>query len=118
MEQRVQAGEFTSIAIQEKVKAEYQAWQDEKIAEINKEYEQSCEFINRKHELALWCVRNVPTQNYSFWTYNGFGHENKPKFQLKLNAYAWKGKITEEEYQAFLERTSIPDGLEVILEKS
>lgn len=118
MEQRVLAGEFTSTAIQDKMKAEHKAWQDEKIAEINKEYEQSCEFINRKHELALWCVENAPTQNYSFWAYNGFGYENKPKFQLKLNAYSWKSKITEEEYQAFLERTSIPDGLEVILEKS
>lgn len=53
-----------------------------------------------------------------FWAYNGFGYENKPKFHLKLNACVWKGKITEEEYQAFLECTSIPDGLEVILEKS
>lgn len=118
MERRVQAGEFTSAAIQERIKAEYKAWQDEKISEINKEYEQSCEFINRKHELALWCVQNAPTQNYIFLAYNGFEYKNKFKFQLKLNACSWKSKITEDEYHAFLEQTSIPEGLEVILEKS
>lgn len=118
MEKRVMSGEFTCAAIQAKKEAIHKAWQNEQVAEINAKYEQNCEFINRKHELALWCVENVPTQNYSFWAYNGIGYEDKPNFQLKLNAYSWKSKITEEEYQAFLEHIQIPDGLEISLEKS
>lgn len=118
MEKRVMSGEFTCEAIQAKKEAEHKAWQNEQVAEINAEYEQECGFFNRKHELALWCVENVPTQNYSFWAYNRIGYKDKPLFKLKLNAYGWKSKITEEEYQAFLEHIQIPDGLEIILEKS
>lgn len=118
MEKRVISGEFTCAAIQAKKEAAHKAWQNARVAEINAEYEQACKFIKRKHELALWCVENVPTQNYRFWAYNGIGYKDKPKFQLALNAFNWKGKITEEEYQAFLKHIQIPDGLEIILENS
>lgn len=118
IEKRVMSGEFTLAAIQAKKEAEHKAWQNEQVAEINAEYEQKCEFINREHELALWCVENVPTQNYSFWGYNGIGYNDKPTFKLTLNAYGWQGKITEEEYQAFLKHIQIPDDLEIVLEKS
>lgn len=118
IEKRVMSGEFTLAAIQAKKEAEHKAWQNEQVAEINAEYEQKCEFINREHELALWCVENVPTQNYSFWGYNGIGYNDKPTFKLTLNAHGWQGKITEEEYQAFLKHIQIPDDLEIVLEKS
>ena len=113
MEKSIEAGNFTPESIQEKVEKKHQAWAEKQIEEINAQYEQASKFINRRKELALWCVKNVPTENYSFFGYNGPGYETNPQYKLTINYRSWKEVITKEEYNTFLENVDIPKDLEI-----
>lgn len=111
MKNRVDAGEFTSEAINLKVQEKIDAEKKKQTQEIEAEYNLSLEFVTRRRELALWCVANCLTLNYRFWAYNGAGFTKQPKYELTINDCSWKEKVTKDEYENWLSNTTIPEGL-------
>lgn len=112
VERCVEEGYFTPEFMQAFRGTKHQLWVEKKTQEIKAQHERDIEFANRKKELALWCVNNVPTENYSFNGYRIVGRE-QPTYELRINSCKWDKQMIKEEYQAFIENKEVPKDLKI-----
>ena len=113
MKARIDAGEFTPQAIEERRQEAHKEWQRKEYARIQKEYDLSRSFIERRKEIAEWIVDNTPTTNYSFFAYKGFLNVENPTYKLTINEYGWKPTISKSSFDEFVKRDDIPQGLTI-----
>lgn len=113
IEKREAAGEFSEETLMKQKAEAHKKWQGEQLVKLAKERE----FDTRKNELAEWLILNCPTENYSFFAYNGFGYRENPEYKLTLNAYNWRPKLTQEQIDEFVNRPDFPGDIIIKLEE-